>query len=83
MEDKLSKAAQQLLDRIIKSYRAGLSPEQIASRILLNDMEATTFRIEALVEIAVEYSNQYLEGHIDRRVEKVYKLPASERKRHV
>lgn len=83
MEGRLSKAAQGLLDRIIILHHVGLSPEQIASRILINDMEAVTFRTEALVEIVVEYTHQYLEGHIDRRVEKVSKLPPPERKRHV
>jgi hypothetical protein len=83
MESRLSKAAQGLLDRIIIWHHAGLSPEQIASRIFLNDMEAAAFRTEALVEIVVEYSHQYLEGHIDGRVERVSKLPPPERKRHV
>ena len=62
MEVKLTKAAQGMLDRVMKLHNSGLSTEEISTRIFTPDMETIKFCIQGMVEIIIEYGNRYAEG---------------------
>lgn len=68
MEQKLSLGRPEFLDRILGLYKSGLSSEEIATRILTNDAETTTFRVEALVEMVIQYANRDWGPITDRRM---------------
>ncbi|MFP3870134.1 MAG: hypothetical protein ACLFVT_04530 [Syntrophobacteria bacterium] len=58
MKRKLDSGAQALVDRILALYNSGLTLEEIVDRIFTTDTKTAAFRMEALIQIVIDWSNR-------------------------